>query len=84
MCRGMCGYGHSAVRNCLIWVYLSFQFFSPIQPVRVNFEFGSNGRPSGEANVDFATHQEAMEAMKKHKSNMRKYALIIHVQQDNV
>lgn len=52
---------------------LSFQFFSPIQPVRVNFEFGTNGRPSGEANVDFATHQEAMEAMKKHKSNMRKY-----------
>ncbi|KAK7113545.1 heterogeneous nuclear ribonucleoprotein H2-like [Littorina saxatilis] len=48
-----------------------FEFFSPIQPVRVNFDFGGNGRPTGEANVDFATHQEAMEAMKKHKTNMQ-------------
>lgn len=48
-----------------------FDFFSPLQPVRVNFEFSSSGRPTGEANVDFATHQEAMEAMKKHKSNMQ-------------
>lgn len=48
-----------------------FDFFSPIQPVRCEFEFGDNGRPTGEANVDFATHQEAVEAMKKHKSNMQ-------------
>ncbi|KAH9495430.1 Heteroproteinous nuclear ribonucleoprotein H [Bulinus truncatus] len=48
-----------------------FDFFSPIQPVRCEFEFGVNGRPTGEANVDFATHQEAVEAMKKHKSNMQ-------------
>ncbi|XP_076439857.1 heterogeneous nuclear ribonucleoprotein F-like [Babylonia areolata] len=48
-----------------------FDFFSPLQPVRVNFEMGDTGRPSGEANVDFATHQEALEAMKKHKSNMQ-------------
>jgi len=48
-----------------------FEFFAPIQPVRVNFVFGTNGRPSGEANVDFATHAEAIEAMKKHKTNMQ-------------
>uniref|UniRef100_A0A0B7AU52 RRM domain-containing protein n=1 Tax=Arion vulgaris TaxID=1028688 RepID=A0A0B7AU52_9EUPU len=48
-----------------------FDFFSPIQPVRCEFEFGDNGRPTGEANVDFATHQEALEAMKKHKTNMQ-------------
>ncbi|BFZ17811.1 hypothetical protein BsWGS_20848 [Bradybaena similaris] len=48
-----------------------FDFFSPIQPVRCEFEFGDNGRPTGEANVDFATHQEALEAMKKHKCNMQ-------------
>ncbi|PVD38869.1 hypothetical protein C0Q70_01494 [Pomacea canaliculata] len=48
-----------------------FDFFSPIQPVRVSFEFGPNGRLTGEANVDFATHQEALEAMKKHRSNMQ-------------
>lgn len=40
--------------------------------MRCEFEFGENGRPTGEANVDFATHQEAVEAMKKHKSNMRR------------
>lgn len=49
-----------------------FQFFSPIQPVRCEFEFGHQGRPTGEANVDFATHQEALEAMKKHRTNMRR------------
>ncbi|CAG5131528.1 unnamed protein product [Candidula unifasciata] len=48
-----------------------FDFFSPIQPVRCEFEFGENGRPTGEANVDFATHQEALEAMKKHRTNMQ-------------
>ncbi|XP_055876218.1 heterogeneous nuclear ribonucleoprotein F-like isoform X2 [Biomphalaria glabrata] len=48
-----------------------FDFFSPIQPVRCEFEFGGNGRPTGEANVDFATHQEAVEAMQKHKTNMQ-------------
>ncbi|GFO33139.1 heterogeneous nuclear ribonucleoprotein f [Plakobranchus ocellatus] len=48
-----------------------FDFFSPIQPVRCEFEFSDIGRPTGEANVDFATHQEAVEAMKKHKANMQ-------------
>lgn len=48
-----------------------FDFFSPIQPVRCEFEYGDNGRATGEANVDFATHGEAVEAMKKHKSNMQ-------------
>ncbi|BFZ17813.1 hypothetical protein BsWGS_20852 [Bradybaena similaris] len=48
-----------------------FDFFSPIQPVRCEFEFGHQGRPTGEANVDFATHQEALEAMKKHRTNMQ-------------
>jgi len=48
-----------------------FDFFSPIQPVRCEFEYGDSGRATGEANVDFATHGEAVEAMKKHKSNMQ-------------
>jgi heterogeneous nuclear ribonucleoprotein F/H len=50
-----------------------FQFFSPLLPVRVEFEYGSDGRRTGEANVDFATHQDAMDAMKKHRANMRKW-----------
>lgn len=41
--------------------------------MKVEFEYAPNGRPTGEANVDFGSHQEAVEAMKKHKSNMRKW-----------
>lgn len=52
---------------------LLLQFFSPLVPVKVEFEFNNQGRPTGEANVDFSTHQEAKEAMKKHKANMRMY-----------
>jgi len=48
-----------------------FDFFSPIQPVRCEFELNDQGRSTGEANVDFATHQEAVDAMKKHKCNMQ-------------
>ncbi|VDI25667.1 heterogeneous nuclear ribonucleoprotein F/H [Mytilus galloprovincialis] len=49
------------------------EFFSPlgIKPVSVEVEYGPNGRPTGEANVDFAGHQEAVEAMKNHKKNMQ-------------
>ncbi|BFZ11938.1 hypothetical protein BsWGS_14977 [Bradybaena similaris] len=54
-----------------------FDFFSPIQPVQCTFEFGYKGRPTGEANVDFATHQEAIGAMKKHRTNMQhRYILL--------
>lgn len=58
----------------LIVLFKTLQFFSPlnIKPVSVEVEYGPNGRPTGEANVDFATHQEAVEAMKNHKKNMRK------------
>ncbi|KAK7502353.1 hypothetical protein BaRGS_00006306 [Batillaria attramentaria] len=48
-----------------------FDFFKPMQPVRVEFDYGPDGRRTGEANVDFATHQEALEAMKKHRANMQ-------------
>ncbi|WAQ97079.1 HNRH2-like protein [Mya arenaria] len=46
-------------------------FFSPLVPVKVEFEYNAQGKPTGEANVDFSTHQEAKEAMKKHKANMQ-------------
>ncbi|KAL5018011.1 hypothetical protein ScPMuIL_003733 [Solemya velum] len=48
-----------------------FDFFAPLKPSKVEFEFGPNGRPTGEANVDFSTHSDAVDAMKKHKSNMQ-------------
>ncbi|XP_076458901.1 heterogeneous nuclear ribonucleoprotein F-like [Babylonia areolata] len=48
-----------------------FEFFTPLQPVRANIEFTENGRPSGEANVEFHSHHDALNAMKKHRSNMQ-------------
>lgn len=48
------------------------QFFSPLNPVRVHIEIGPDGRVTGEADVEFATHEDAVAAMSKDKSNMRK------------
>ncbi|XP_013408423.1 heterogeneous nuclear ribonucleoprotein H3 [Lingula anatina] len=45
-------------------------FFRPLNPVNVVIHFQPNGRATGEADVDFATHEESQEAMKKDKTNM--------------
>lgn len=45
--------------------------------MKVEFEYNAGGKPTGEANVDFSTHQEAKEAMKKHKANMRKFTFVL-------
>lgn len=42
-----------------------FQFFRPIEPVNVRIIMENGGRPSGEADVEFATHEEAVKAMCK-------------------
>jgi len=42
-----------------------FQFFRPIEPVNVRIILENGGRPSGEADVEFATHEEAVKAMCK-------------------
>ena len=68
--------------NIAIFFRSSFflQFFSPLVPVRIEFEFNPmDGRPTGEANVDFSTHQEAVEGMKKHKTNMRKWLFLTRI-----
>lgn len=56
------------------------QFFTPLNPVSVYIEYNDDGRPSGEADVDFATHAEAQQAMHKHKALMeRRYIeLFLH------
>jgi len=46
------------------------QFFAPLNPVSVYIEYNEDGRPSGEADVDFATHVDAHQAMQKDKALM--------------
>jgi len=47
------------------------RFFAPLQPVDIRLLYESNtGRPKGECDVDFTTHHDAEEAMKKDKQNM--------------
>lgn len=40
--------------------------------MRVHIEVGPDGRVTGEADVEFATHEDAVAAMSKDKASMRK------------
>uniref|UniRef100_A0A8C5LAZ8 RRM domain-containing protein n=1 Tax=Jaculus jaculus TaxID=51337 RepID=A0A8C5LAZ8_JACJA len=48
-----------------------YNFFSPLNPVGVHIEIGPDGRVTGEADVEFATHEEAVAAMSKDRANMQ-------------
>ncbi|XP_013190425.1 heterogeneous nuclear ribonucleoprotein H [Amyelois transitella] len=45
-------------------------FFKPIRPVNINILYDNSGRPSGEADVEFECHEDAMRAMRRDKNNM--------------
>lgn len=45
-------------------------FFTPVQPVNISIHYNVQGRPNGEADAEFATHDEACEAMKKDRERM--------------
>ncbi|XP_003745268.1 heterogeneous nuclear ribonucleoprotein F [Galendromus occidentalis] len=47
-----------------------FQFFDPIRPASVRFTFDATGRPSGECDVEFASHRDAAEAMERNNAHM--------------
>lgn len=49
------------------------EFFRPLLPINVRILMDDTGRVSGEAEVEFGTHEEAVRAMNKDKANMRKY-----------
>ncbi|MGH0132645.1 UNVERIFIED_CONTAM: hypothetical protein FKN15_049720, partial [Acipenser sinensis] len=46
-------------------------FFSPLNPVRLHVDVGPNGKSTGEADVEFATHEDAVSAMSKDKNHMQ-------------
>jgi hypothetical protein len=41
------------------------QFFQPVVPVNIRLLYDNSGRASGEADVEFATHEEAVKGMSK-------------------
>ncbi|XP_026759661.1 heterogeneous nuclear ribonucleoprotein H-like [Galleria mellonella] len=45
-------------------------FFKPIWPTNINILYDNSGRPSGEADVEFECHEDAMRAMRRDKNNM--------------
>ena len=48
------------------------QFFLPLTCINICIQYNKDGCPSGDADVDFASHEEAQEAMRRNKALMRK------------
>jgi len=46
-------------------------FFKPLNPVNVVVGYNNDGRASGEADVDFSTHEEAQQALQKDRATMK-------------
>lgn len=64
-CVHMRGLPYKATENDV------YNFFAPLSPVSVHIEVGPDGRVTGEADVEFATHEEAVAAMSKDRANMQ-------------
>ncbi|XP_013857300.1 heterogeneous nuclear ribonucleoprotein H3 [Austrofundulus limnaeus] len=47
------------------------KFFAPLHPLRIHIDVAPNGRSTGEADVEFRTHEDAVAAMSKDKNNMQ-------------
>ncbi|KAJ8398116.1 hypothetical protein AAFF_G00431930 [Aldrovandia affinis] len=46
-------------------------FFSPLRPAKILIEYGPDGRLTGEADVYFTNHDDAVSAMSKDKAHMQ-------------
>ncbi|XP_061439394.1 G-rich sequence factor 1 [Rhineura floridana] len=46
-------------------------FFAPLKPVRITMEYNSSGKATGEADVHFETHEDAVAAMAKDRLNVQ-------------
>ncbi|XP_054475743.1 heterogeneous nuclear ribonucleoprotein H3 isoform X1 [Anoplopoma fimbria] len=47
------------------------KFFSPLNPLRVHIDVAPNGKSTGEADVEFRSHEDAVAAMSKDKNHMQ-------------
>ena len=50
-------------------------FFAPLVPTKINIDFDHYGRPSGEAEVFFGSHKDAVAAMSKNNAHMGMFRL---------
>ncbi|XP_008308812.1 heterogeneous nuclear ribonucleoprotein H3 isoform X2 [Cynoglossus semilaevis] len=47
------------------------KFFTPLNPLRVHIDVAPNGKSTGEADVEFRSHEDAVAAMSKDKNHMQ-------------
>uniref|UniRef100_A0A3B3ZAE5 RRM domain-containing protein n=1 Tax=Periophthalmus magnuspinnatus TaxID=409849 RepID=A0A3B3ZAE5_9GOBI len=53
------------------------KFFAPLNPLRVHIDVAPNGKATGEADVEFRSHEDAVAAMSKDKNHMRQSFLTV-------
>ncbi|CAM2112618.1 G-rich sequence factor 1 [Caretta caretta] len=46
-------------------------FFAPLKPAKITMEYNSSGKATGEADVHFETHEDAVAAMAKDRSHVQ-------------
>lgn len=80
--HGLVGFGSKSieflgnrVHYCCFFLtklFSAFQFFAPLRPTRILVEYNSHGDATGEADVHFESHKDAVAAMAKEGSKMGK------------
>uniref|UniRef100_UPI00358FD3E8 heterogeneous nuclear ribonucleoprotein H2-like n=1 Tax=Myxine glutinosa TaxID=7769 RepID=UPI00358FD3E8 len=69
--RGGSYYANNFRVKGLMMENLDKKFFAPLNPVKVHIEHEPHGRATGEADVDFTSHEDAVAAMSKDKAHMK-------------